>query len=400
MSKKRVLIFSNWAPPIKSGSSFYADSLAKTIRAKGDDVVFVTLAWGKNMIPELSNDFIVYRLPVLRLPKLPIFYNSGLMGFSFNLGNYNRLKQIIKKHSIDIIHHVNHIFDSTILVTNTARATRVPIVGSITTPIQHQHPLMQKIMSMADVLTVGTFGVKKWDGIISLDKMVHEYVGSVYGKKTQTKSIVIPFGARLDSMAQYKNNSVKKSAVPLILMVGHIHPFRNPVNLIRALPYVLKVFPSAKIILAGRLDINEPKQIRDELGLTPEQVNFLGETNHDKIISLMKESHVFASWATGPFVGLGTAAMEAMLCGTPVVNDFPENLFGENKLKNGTNIILVDSKNPEKIGQELINLLKSPELMKKIGDAGKHFMNTHLNWDTIGDNIEKFYDKIIAEYKK
>lgn len=393
----RVLILSNWFPPITSGSSFYTSSLAQSLAARGHKVVVVTLDWGPAYAPPTDLPFPIYRLPAIKIPRLPLFYNLELMGFAFTPGNRRRLKLLIKRYRPHILHHVNHIFDTTFLSTSVACSTGTPVVGSITTPIQHQNPRMQWIMSLADRMTVGFFGVRRWDGIVSLDHVVHEYVGKVYGDQARLRSVVIPFGVRLESMSLYNNHRPCRSERPQVLMVGHIHPFRNPVQLIRAMPLVLKAVPEARMVLAGRVDLQEPVKVARELGLTADQVQFLGETPHDEVIRLMQTSHVFASWATGPYRGLGTAPMEAMLCETPVINDLPENLFGEDKLENGGNIVLVNSRDPQSIANAIIRLLKDEGLRQRIGVAGRRFVLEHLSWDNIAAEMERFYERVLAE---
>jgi len=332
----------------------------------------------------------------MRIPKLSLFYNLELMGIALTPRNRHRLKLLIEQHRPHILHHVNHIFDTVFLSTGVAHACRIPVVGSITTPIQHQNPWMQRIMELADRSTIGWFGVRRWDGIVSLDHTVHEYVGKVYGDQAQQRSVVIPFGVRLESMSLY-DTSLDKSERPQILMVGHIHPFRNPVQLMRAMPLVLKAVPQARLLLAGRVDLQEPVKVARELGLTTDQVQFLGERPHDEVVRLMKTSHVFASWVTGPYHSLGTAPMEAMLCETPVINDFPENLFGEGKLKNGENIVLVNSRDPQSIADTIVHLLKDEGLRQRIGAGGRHFVVEHLNWDSIATQMERFYLRILEE---
>lgn len=391
-----ILIFSNWFPPVVSGSSFYAKSLAQSLANRGHEVEVVTLDWGKEYAPSDDLSFPVHRLAVLRIPKSRFFYKLELMGYSFTPGNCRRLREIVEKFRPDILHHVNHIFDSTFLTSRIARKAKIPIVGSITTPIQNQNPFLQWIMGLADRIILGTFGVRHWDGIVSLDKIVHGYVGKLYGTKAQQRSVIIPFGVRLDRMSDYEHTSRSRSSRPQVLMVGHIHPFRNPVQLVRAMPIVLETIPKARLILAGRVDINEPIKVARKLALTSDQVQFIGPKSHSEVVSLMKDSHVFASWITGPYRALGTAPMEAMLCETPVINDIPEDLFGEGKLKNNENIALVDSHNPQSIAQAIIRLLKDEELRQKIGLGGRRFVLDHLNWQGIAAQIENLYESILT----
>ncbi len=391
----RILLISNWFPPMVSGSSFYAESLALALRARGHEVIGVTLDWREDSLPEEAAPFPLYRLPVIKFSRFSFLYNLKLMGFAFTPGNYRRLKLLIRENQPDLIHYVNHIFDTNLLTTAVARSVQIPVVGSITTPIQHPNVWVQGILTLLDRMTVGWFGVSRWNGIVSLDQTVHNYVGQVYGRKAQNRSRVIPFGVRLDSIRQYDNASSERNGRPQILMVGHIHAFRNPSQLIRAMKTVLKEVPEARLVLAGRLDLKEPGRVARELGLTQDQVEFRGETGHEETLKLMKDSHVFATWVTGPFPSLGTAPMEAMLCETPVVSDIPEDLFGPGKLKNGKNIVLVNSKDVKAIADTLIRLLKDEALRREIGKRGRQFVLENLSWDRIAEAMEGFYEEIL-----
>lgn len=391
----KILLVSNWFPPVVSGSSFYAQSLAQALKARGHEVSGVTLDWGEGYQPAADLGFPVHCLPVIRIPKLPIFYNLRLMGFAFTLQNYRRLRALIRENRPDIIHYVNHIFDTNLLSTWLARREGIPIVGSITTPIQHEKVWIQHLLTWLDRATVGRWGVRKWDGIVSLDRTVHDYVGRVYGPEAQRRSTVIPFGVRFGSMERYQNGTIPKSQRPQILMVGHMHSFRNPVQLIRAMPHVLKKVPNARLVLAGRIDIQEPLQAARQLGFAEDQVEFLGATAHDRTLQLMKTSQVFAHWLTGPYLALGTASMEAMLCGTPVVTDLQEDLFGRGKLRNGENILLVNSKDPKAVASSLVRLLEDEDLRHRIGREGRRFVQEHLDWNRIAEQMEDFYRQFL-----
>ena len=393
----RILLFSNWLPPIRSGSAYYASSLAHSLAGRGHEVQVVTLDWGPEYLPSGDLPFQIHRLPVIKLSHLPLFYNLKLMGLAYTRHNCRALKAIVTQFRPDLLHHVNHIFDTVFLTNHVGRWAGIPVVGSITTPIQHQNPVKQRLMEVADRLTVGGFGVSRWDGIVSLDYTVHRYVGHLYGKEAQQRSHVIPFGARLEASSLYEEHSQGRSERPQVLMAGHIHPFRNPVELVRAMTIVVKEIPNARLVLAGRVDLREPVRVARELGFTADQVSFLGETLHDEVVRLMKTSHLFASWVTGPYPSLGTAPMEAMLCETPVINDLPEDLFGEGKLKNGENILLVNSRDPQSIAETIIRLLKDESLRRRIGAGGRRFVLQHLSWDSIAADMERLYETILRE---
>ena len=114
--KMRVLILSNWFPPITTGSSFYTSSLAQSLAARGHEVIVVTLDWGPAYAPLDTLPFPIYRLPTIKIPKSPLFYNLELMGFSYTPMNKQRLKMLIEQYHPHLLHHINHIFDTAFLL--------------------------------------------------------------------------------------------------------------------------------------------------------------------------------------------------------------------------------------------------------------------------------------------
>ena len=109
----------------------------------------------------------------------------------------------------------------------------------------------------------------------------------------------------------------------------------------------------------------------------------------------MQQCAVFASWVTGPFKSLGTAPLEAMLCGMAVVNDIPEDLLGKDVLRNWQNIVLVDSQSPACVAEAISRLLLNPELRCRIADGGRQFVMEHMSWDKIVQQMEQLYARVL-----
>jgi len=395
-SPLKILLVSNWFPPISSGSSFYCLSLAKALIELGFKVRVVTIDWGFSPDQDGLLPFPVYRLPVMRIPRLPIFYNIELIGRTFTTGNQRRIAEIIQDFKPDILHHVNHIFDMVYLTNWASCKYHIPVVGSITTIVQHENPLIQAVMSAADKLALGIPGVQRWDGIINLDKNAQDYVNRVYGRHNRQRSEIIPFSIPLKNNTVYENHT-RRTVRPQILYAGHIHPFRNPTKLVEAMPLILKEFPDAQLTMVGREFLSEPKDTARKLGLKEDQIRFLGEISHEDLIELYKQTHLFAAWMTGRFKSLGTAPMEAMLCEVPVVTDIPQDLFGESHFNDGENIILVDSLNPNSIAEGILRLLRNKELQETVGRNGREYIQQNLSWTAIAARVADFYYKVLNQ---
>jgi glycosyltransferase involved in cell wall biosynthesis len=62
---------------------------------------------------------------------------------------------------------------------------------------------------------------------------------------------------------------------------------------------------------------------------------------------------------------------------------------------NGTTGILIPPENPEKLLEEINNLLQNKEYAKKLADAAYDFVVNNMTWDTILPKYVKFYESLL-----
>lgn len=388
----RILIISSWYPPIQSGSSFYAENLALGLTKRGHEVSVVTTDW--HLQSQLSKDqdgVIVHYLPARVLPRLSFLLNLKIVPISCTPSNWRSLLSIVRKFEPDIIHQVNHIFDTVFLSALLARRTGIPLMCSVTTPVQHPNPILHRVMRLVDRIVIGKFVAPSWKRVICLDSEVLRYLRETYGEIVGSRGVVIAYGIR-DGFHEMNiaGGDVRKGNAPQIILVGHIHALRDPTNLVRAMPMIQRRFPDARMVFVGRIQLQRPVEVARWLGVES-SVKFLGEMPHVEIKKLLRSSHVFAGWASGPYRGLGTAAAETMLCGTPLVIDLPQNLFGNGMLKNWYNIVLINRDDVQDIAESIIRLLEDDELRTSVGKRGSEFVSNHMKWDRIAEQIERAY---------
>jgi starch synthase len=90
---------------------------------------------------------------------------------------------------------------------------------------------------------------------------------------------------------------------------------------------------------------------------------------------------------------LPTVVKEAFYLKVPViattVGGIPELVI------NGTTGILIPPENPEKLLEEINNLLQNKEYAKKLADAAYDFVVNNMTWDTILPKYVKFYESLL-----
>ncbi len=391
----RVLVVSSWYPPVMSGSSLWAESLVKALRKRGHDVRVVTTEWkGLAREPEGSREETVYRLRARLMPRNRFVLGLGIVPVAWSFANRRRMLEILGDFKPDVIHQINHIFDTVLLAAYAARKTGTPIVGNVTTPIQSQSRILQALMRLVDRAVVYRFGVRHWARILCVDTTQARYVRDAYGPRAAKRlvtSINTGIHERVKAFAPEA-----KTPWPQIVAVGHVHVIRDPTNLIRAMPAILKRFPDARLDIAGRVQFRRPVQEVARLGVGA-SVRFLGEVPVEQVPGLVSRAHVFALLHQCRYAGLSFTAQEAMHFGTPVVINAPPDTYGPGVLRDGEHVVLVDGNDVAQIAERIIALLADKELRERIGRGGQKFIAENLNWDVCAERTERLYQEVLSE---
>lgn len=390
----KILIVSSWYPPILSGSSLWAESLVGALRKRHHDVrVVTTEAKGALKEPQGAREEMVYRLPARLVPRNRFLLGLSIVPLAWSPANRRRMLEIVREFKPDVIHQVNHIFDTVFLSAYAARQTGTLLVGSITTPIQSKSALAHTLMHWADLATVYHFGVRHWQRIICSDSTQARYVLDSYGKRVAGRVVTDIYAGVHERIRQKAAH--ERTPFPQIVMVGHIHPIRDPTNLIRAMPAILKRCPEARLDIAGRIQFERPLVEARRLGLES-AVSFLGEVPSEQVVELVSKAHVFAILHQCPYAGLSFTAIEAMQFETPVVINAPSDLYGPGVVKDGENLLLVDGDDVSEIARKILRLLEDKPLRERIGRNGKEFVRTYLNWDLTAEKTERLYEKLLG----
>jgi glycosyltransferase involved in cell wall biosynthesis len=172
-----------------------------------------------------------------------------------------------------------------------------------------------------------------------------------------------------------------------IIFVGRLIKEKHVDVLVRAFLMLVKEFPDRTLLILG--DGPERETIRfmvrdlaieDRIFLQP----FLD--SHDKVISLIKASHICVIPSTRE--GFGIAALEALACGLPVVTvDHPDNAIGE-LITEETGFLA--SLSAEDLADKIrVALRKYPAMRPAcMASAGSY------DWDRIVDRVEICYQSL------
>jgi glycosyltransferase involved in cell wall biosynthesis len=185
---------------------------------------------------------------------------------------------------------------------------------------------------------------------------------------------------------------------PVILSLGHVNLYRDRLDLIQAMPLVLKRFPTARLLIVGEVYVQEPVQLAQKLGLE-NHITFTGAVPHSQIAALFALSAVEAHTAKTDYPGPGIASMEAMAAGLPVITIEVDSSSTFN-LENWENVVMVPLNRPEIMAEALIRLLSDEHLRQRIGENARKMIVQHYSWDAVCKAYVALYHKTIEQYRQ
>ncbi len=202
----------------------------------------------------------------------------------------------------------------------------------------------------------------------------------------------VQYGTRLMEHVSLKKDEIKNN----ILYVGRLESFKGVDYLINAMPEIIKIFPTARLCIAG--DGTEKKNLislTNKLNLQ-ENLEFKGQVNRASIEKLYIDSSVLvvpSVWDEA----FGKIGIEAMSVGRPVV---ASNVGGiSDWLKDRENGFLIQPKNSKVISDSIIKLFSDEDLLLKMGNKGRE-LSLDFDISKHVDRMIEVYDKVINSSKR
>ncbi len=185
----------------------------------------------------------------------------------------------------------------------------------------------------------------------------------------------------------------------VILSIGRLIERKGFDKLIMSMPYILKKFPDAVLLIIGRGPEEERLiKLRDEMGLG-EKVKFLGKIEHSSLPKFYNLCDVFVlpnrkGKKKGDVEGFGLVFIEANACGKPVVGG---NSGGTvDAIVEGETGFLVNSLEEKEIASKVITLLKDEKLAREMGKKGRERVEKKFNWPYSSEIVKEALGKILV----
>jgi glycosyltransferase involved in cell wall biosynthesis len=389
-----IALINNVYPPIISGSSFYTMSLAQELAKKKHHVVVITAQSSNSNQLEEIDGVKIYRLPVYKLPQSSLWMNFPDFTFSLTPANIKRMLNILRNEKIEIMHQCNNIFDLVFASAYCSKKLHIPLVGSLTTQIQHPGKLINNILSLFDRHFLKHTYVKFVKHFIALDLETKRYIKTRYNRiqnVTLVPFTISPFMKELT----LKHRKTDYSHVHFRgLSWGHISSLKDRLELIRAWSILVQKYPQAELVIIGNVLMPQIQEEIDKLGLN-KNIRMTGKLPIEEIMDLIAVSDFGCMFLSEhlPFnKGVGTTNLETMACGLPTIIDAGDAFFGtEYEFVGGKEFILPQTRQPEELAAIICELFENEELRSRVGNAGRYFVQDLLTWDHIITDLEEVY---------
>lgn len=175
-----------------------------------------------------------------------------------------------------------------------------------------------------------------------------------------------------------------KAAHPTLLTVSRLVSRKGIDTVLQALPPLLLQLPNLRYDIVGDgPDRERLQKLTAALGLE-KSVTFLGKLSASEMLAAYRRAHIFVMPAreeqeNASMEGFGIVYLEASACGLPIVAGRSGGVV--EAVQDGQTGLLVEPNNPQALADTLSHLLQDPEKMAQMGDHGRRWVETEMNWD-------------------
>ncbi len=384
----RIGVINNFFPPRVGGSAHLSDSLARGYVEAGHDVLVLTAAYRDAPTEEVRHGYRIVRLPSWTLPKTPLSVNFDI-GFTLRPGFGRQVARILDEFQPDVLHQHGQFFDLTWASGLYARRRGIPTLLTVHTRLEDPKPLTHRVFRALDALLVAPILRRYRPHFVVTDTLMQEYIDARYQAAVRGATY-IPVGVdpdwQLGGDAERVRSEHGLGDRPIIVSIGHVIAVRDRLRLVRALPHVLEKYPDLAVLIVGGVYYDAFKSLAAELGVE-HTVHVVGRVDREQVRDYLAaaacEVHDLNAW------GLGTASLESMAAGCPVVAALRPDNYPGIQVRDRTHLYLVPppadaSPDERELADAITEVLADPlRARETVGLAGRQFILDHLTIDSV-----------------
>ena len=318
---------------------------------------------------------------------MPIALRFPWLSWTLTPRNLGRVASFLDAARPDVLHLHNHMFDLSAAALRERRRRRRPLLLTLHTVIRHRQIRYNLLLRPADRLLLRHLVVRRCEGVLCPDLNVQRYAREAFGVD---EGHLVPYGIDLPTRPAPAEVEALRQELGLagrrvILSLGHVHEIRDRVDLVSALPEVLRAIPEAALVVVGAISTPRPAELARRLGVEHALV-LAGPRPHAQVPALLALADLEAHWLNqedAERTSLGIASLEAMAAGRAVIAAANPDTYGRGVLRDGENVVIVERGRPDRLVAVLIGLLRDDARRERIGQAAHETVRQQFSWDAV-----------------
>lgn len=234
--------------------------------------------------------------------------------------------------------------------------------------------------------------VKTPDHFIVISRYLEDFLLKMGIKKE--KISIIPNGVDIGKFKPVSDSLLRQNLNlgdnRVIITISRLVGKNGISDLINAFTIIKDRISNVRLVIVGSgfLENDLREQVR-KLDLE-RSILFLGQINHDKLPEYLSVADVFVRPSLSE--GLGTAFLEAMACGVPIIGTSVGGI--PDFLKNGYTGLFCNPGDPTDIAEKIIKILNDDELGHRLAENGRKLVEEKYNWEIVAEKFKKIYERI------
>lgn len=370
--KLRVGIVCPYSFDAPGGVQFHVRDLAEALMERGHSVSVLAPADEGTVIPPYITS---------AGKAIPIKYNGSVARLTFGPRAAAKVRRWLVEGQFDVLHLHEPMTPSVSMLA--LWIAKGPIVGTF-------HTSLVRSKALQFVSPLVRSSLEKFSARIAVSEDARRTLIDHLGGD----AVVVPNGVYVDlfTQAQPQEQWVGTAERPTIAFLGRLdEPRKGLPVLTAAIPQVLKKYPGARFLIAGRGDDGMALAI-ETLGVDAKNVEFLGGISDEDKASLLSSVDLYIAPQTGG-ESFGIVLVEAMSAGAAVV---ASNIGAfERVLDYGKAGFMFEVGDPKELARAIDRALANPQEREQKTARATEFVQ-QFDWSEVTSKVLTVYEMVLS----
>lgn len=370
--KLRVGIVCPYSFDAPGGVQFHVRDLAEALMERGHSVSVLAPADEGTVIPPYITS---------AGKAIPIKYNGSVARLTFGPRAAAKVRRWLVEGQFDVLHLHEPMTPSVSMLA--LWIAKGPIVGTF-------HTSLVRSKALQFVSPLVRSSLEKFSARIAVSEDARRTLIDHLGGD----AVVVPNGVYVDlfTQAQPQEQWVGTAERPTIAFLGRLdEPRKGLPVLTAAIPQVLKKYPGARFLIAGRGDDGRALAI-ETLGVDAKNVEFLGGISDEDKASLLSSVDLYIAPQTGG-ESFGIVLVEAMSAGAAVV---ASNIGAfERVLDYGKAGFMFEVGDPKELARAIDRALANPQEREQKTARATEFVQ-QFDWSEVTSKVLTVYEMVLS----